>query len=339
MGMDESISGSFCIQYYDSTELDKVLENNNVFAVFQFENETTSYQNDARLITVALPQFNENKLIEVWTSNENISHSVEGECNYHVTDSFLYISILLDESRFDNISDATEHAYSQVTALKQRLGYVHNTRMWNYFPQINKETQGNERYKQFCEGRHVVLADENDHQKNFSAASVIGSHGPGLVIISLSTKQPVSHIENPQQMSAYHYPKAYGKTSPSFARATSMNIKMTDHLYVSGTASITGHQSRHHDDVENQTHLSLDNIEVLLNHAQKENENFPVSIDNLSLLKVYIRHPEDYPLIKEILHRRSQHKVPILYLQGDICRSELLVEVEALYIQNCNKPQ
>ncbi|MCK4709014.1 MAG: hypothetical protein KAU21_10395 [Gammaproteobacteria bacterium] len=337
--MSESISGSFCIQYYDSSELDKVLKNNHVFAVFQFANETTSYQNDPRLITLALPQLNENKLIEVWTSNEELTQSVEGECCYHMTDSFLFISVQIDESRFENISEATQHAYSQVTALKQRLGYVHNTRMWNYFPGINRETQGNERYKQFCEGRHVVLADQNEHQKNFSAASAIGSHAPGLVVLSLSSNQPVSHVENPRQMSAYHYPKDYGKTSPSFARATSLKIKMTDHLYVSGTASITGHQSQHHDDVEKQTQLSLDNIEVLLNHAHKKNETFPVTIDSLSLLKVYIRHAEDYSVIKDILHRRSQQKVPILFLQGDICRSELLVEVEALYIQNCDKSQ
>lgn len=289
--MSKSVFGSFCIQYYDSSDLDKVLEIKQVFAVFQFNNESTSYHNDPRLITISLPQFNEKKLIEVWTSNEKISQSTENECNYHLTDSFLFISILVDESKFDNISEATHHAYQQVTALKQRLGYVHNTRMWNYFPEINKETHGNERYKQFCEGRHVVLAD---HQKNFSAASAIGSHGPGFIILSLSTKQPVSHVENPQQMSAYHYPKGYGKISPSFARATSMKLNTSDHLYVSGTASITGHKSQHHNDVANQTHLSLDNIEVLLNHAQKENKNFPVSIDSLSQLKVYIRHAKDY---------------------------------------------
>lgn len=338
MGESESISGSFCIRYYDATELNKVLKNNRVFAVFQFGNETISSQKDTRLITLALPQFNENKQIEVWKSSEELTQKTDGECSYHVTNSFLFISILVDESRFNSIADATQYAYQQVTALKQRLGYVYNTRMWNYFPRINKEIQGNERYKQFCKGRYVVLADENDHQKNFSAASAIGSHGPGLIIFSLSTRQAVSHVENPCQMSAYHYPDEYGKTSPSFARATVMNLNMTDHLYVSGTASITGHQSQHLEDVKSQTHLSLDNIEVLLNHAHKGNENFPVSIDTLSLLKVYIRNPKDYPLIKDIMLQRSLQKVPILYLQGDICRSELLVEVEALYIQNCNKP-
>lgn len=337
MGIDETIAGSFCIQYYDSTELDKVLENKHVFAVFQFGKEPSPGQDDKRIIPVALPQFNENELIEVWTSNEEITPGSEGNFNYQTTKSFLFVSVRIDESNFDTISAATHYAYQQITMLKKRLGYEHNTRMWNYFPDINRETRGNERYKQFCEGRHNVLADETNFEKNFSAASAIGSHGPGLTILSLSTKSPVFHVENPRQVSAYRYPKDYGNISPSFARATSLKLNMTDHLYVSGTASITGHKSQHHGDVENQTQLTLDNIEALLNHAKRDNSNFPVTIDQLSILKVYIRHAEDYPLIKEIVNKRSKNKVPILFLQGDICRSELLVEVEALYIQNCNE--
>lgn len=332
----EAVSESFCIQYYPYSQLQQILDDDKVFTVFQFDRDTEFNHDDPRIVTIALPQFNKNKLIEVWTSYEPVTQRVENECIYQVSDSFLFISILIDESRFENITLATRYAYQKVTELKEQLGYIHNTRMWNYFPDINEETLGQERYKQFCEGRHEILADKNNLQKNFSAATAIGSQGPGLMVLSLSTRQPVSHVENPQQISAYLYPRNYGRKSPSFARATSMTLKMADHLYVSGTASIIGHQSQYQCDVKNQTRLSLDNIEALLNHAKRENECFPVTLDNLTLLKVYIRQAEDFQTIKTIMQQRTRKKTPIVYLHGDICRKELLVEVEGLYIQNCN---
>ncbi len=332
---NQPASGPFCIQYHQSTRLKELLDDRKVFAVFQFDRDSAFDHDDPRLISIALPQINESKLIEVWSTNELVTQGVEDECIYQASESFLFISALINESRFNNISQATRYGYEKVTSIKNRLGYNHNTRLWNYFPDINREVRGKERYKQFCEGRHNVLTEHENFQENFSAATAIGSQGPGLMILSLSSRYPVSHVENPQQMSAYHYPENYGKKSPSFARATAMNIKSSDHLFVSGTSSILGHQSQHQFNVENQVNLTLDNIEVLLNHVKKGGGSFPVTIENLNLLKVYIRQEKDLPAIEHIIQRRFTQKVPVLYLRGDICRRELMVEVEGLYIQNC----
>jgi chorismate lyase/3-hydroxybenzoate synthase len=137
-------------------------------------------------------------------------------------------------------------------------------------------------------------------------------------------RRPGIHVENPNQQSAYAYPRIYGPKSPSFARATACpDLGLT---FISGTASITGHATRHHDDVVAQLGLTLDNIETLVAHIGAKEQ---LSLGR-PLLKVYIRQPEDYPLIRQQLEARLP-LAECIYLQADICRADLLLEIEAVY--------
>ena len=60
-----------------------------------------------------------------------------------------------------------------------------------------------------------------------------------------------------------------------------------------------------------------------------------LSIDQvaqLSQLKVYIHDPIYFPAIKTRLEIYLQGaNVPVLYLQGDVCRADLMVEMEGIY--------
>jgi hypothetical protein len=47
-------------------------------------------------------------------------------------------------------------------------------------------------------------------------------------------------------------------------------------------------------------------------------------------LKAYVRHPEDQPLVRQVLAGHGLDADKVLYLHADICRSDLLVEIEAI---------
>jgi len=47
-------------------------------------------------------------------------------------------------------------------------------------------------------------------------------------------------------------------------------------------------------------------------------------------LRPYIRHAEDYPSVQAIVEAQVGADAPVVYVQADICRHDLLVEVEAM---------
>jgi chorismate lyase/3-hydroxybenzoate synthase len=138
------------------------------------------------------------------------------------------------------------------------------------------------------------------------------------------------HCENPRQVSAYHYPRQYGPVSPSFSRALLQTTDQHQLLYLSGTASIIGHESIHLNDPVQQTMEVVQNIRTVIEHA---NNTYKAAVSHLKarMLKVYIRDREHYLTIKNTVEQQFGKHTSILYLQGDICRQDLLVEIEGLF--------
>ena len=129
-------------------------------------------------------------------------------------------------------------------------------------------------------------------------------------------------------MNAYEYPEQYGPRSPSFARATLCESSGGSQLFLSGTASVVGHESRHHGFPELQTQETIENIRTLLAHAEGPSHSTNGNRPWDSCYKVYVRHLEQLPVIQRTLHTSPLASSQILYLQGNLCRRELLVEVE-----------
>ncbi|WP_026181424.1 hypothetical protein [Thioalkalivibrio sp. ALJ7] len=233
----------------------------------------------------------------------------------------------------------TERAYQEILAGCQALGFEHLVRVWNYFPAINEPVAEQERYRGFCSGRARVFESLPEYERNLPAATAIGTHADGLLIYFIATQEAAARIENPRQVSAYRYPRQYGPRSPSFARASLWQSgPESAELFISGTASIVGHESRHAGDLEAQIDESLRNIGVLLEEAATHH---PVGVEGpkaLSMLKVYLRHAKDAPAAERHLRTRLGDDVPCLLLHGDICREELLVEIEGLYSEHRPEP-
>jgi chorismate lyase/3-hydroxybenzoate synthase len=207
--------------------------------------------------------------------------------------------------------------YTRLIAQARAAGCPYFVRMWNYLGGINEDDHGRERYQLFCAGRHdAFVAAGYHHDVDLPAASAVGMRGRGLVAYYLAAREPGVQVENPRQVAAYHYPPEYGPKSPSFSRATVWR----DRVFVSGTSSVVGHTTVHIGDVAAQLDETLRNIEVVLAQTGR-------TMEHVISAKTYLRRAEDYALVSDRLGKRLPANV---FLEADICRADLLLEIECV---------
>src|SRR4029453_9385002 len=103
-------------------------------------------------------------------------------------------------------------------------------------------------------------------EKSYPSATCVGHQRTThiLQVFWLAGKVPGTSLENPRQVSAYHYPRVHGPTSPTFARAL---IAPDQTGLISGTASIVGHASQHHDDPMEQLEETVRNLSAFSPHV------------------------------------------------------------------------
>lgn len=242
-----------------------------------------------------------------------------------------------DRSHPGGLQGAAEQAYSELFALLQASASPQLLRLWNYIADINVETGGIERYRQFNVGRqNAFLAAKRTAFDGAPAACCLGTQQGPLTVHFLAGPQATVAVENPRQVSAYRYPTAYGPSSPTFSRAALAAIGGgREAMFISGTASIVGHETQHVGDVVAQTEETLRNIDALLARAAELGAARPHAIHRRDALDctVYVRRPADLPLIRQTFERivgpDSASARRAIYLRADICRTELLVEIEA----------
>jgi len=227
--------------------------------------------------------------------------------------------------------EATRNIYQELLQVISASGYPHLIRVWHFMPGINDETDGLEHYRAFCKGRHEALATRPRFEAALPAASAIGTRSDALQVAFLAATRPAEQVENPRQVSAFRYPRCYGPRSPSFSRAVLWHCEEGGgRLFISGTASIVGHATRHHGDPLAQLDESLHNISVLLAEAAGRLQRAVPGLEDLAGIRLYLRHPEHLEAVRETLDRRAPG-VPRIIIQGDICRSDLELEVEGVW--------
>ncbi|MDO9219571.1 MAG: hypothetical protein Q7T90_00975 [Thiobacillus sp.] len=282
-------------------------------------------------VDMALPS-GEAAVCEVWRSAHALQSGQQGAIRYRENDLLLFGCLSLDEASATTqppLQSTTEAAYQAIFALLEARGFSALLRVWNYFPAINQESHGIERYRQFNIGRQdAFLAHDRSVIGNVPAACALGTASGGLHIAFLATRANVTSIENPRQLSAYHYPSQYGPRSPTFSRAGLVNLGGRNMLFISGTASIVGHQTLHDDDVVAQTRECLNNIAAITAEANRLAPAANFRLDQLAY-KVYVRRPADLATVREAMAHYLNAPVVAIYLQADVCRANLLVEIEA----------
>ena len=274
-------------------------------------------------------------LCEVWRTLQAVESGVRGRIRYSRTADLLFGCIAVAESTqatapHTPLYEATEQAYREIFGALDALGFPHLMRIWNYVPQINLNTHNIERYKQFNSARQAAMhAAQRPVTGNVAAACALGAAtGSPLVVYFLASHSAATSIENPRQVSAYHYPSQYGVHSPIFSRAAVHHETDGMTLFISGTASIVGHRTLHEGDTAAQTRETLTNIEALLAETNRVTGSQQFTFDTLAC-KVYVRDPSDLPVIQRELRSALGPAIRAVYLQADICRLDLAVEIEA----------
>lgn len=255
-----------------------------------------------------------------------------GNVRYATDGHWLHGCAEIDDSVL-GLQESARQAYAEVFEVLSTSGCPHLVRLWNYFPGMNQETEGLERYRQFNIGRQQAFMDaQRSASEGSPAACALGARqGPLRVYFLAGRSAPVA-IENPRQISAYRYPETYGPRAPTFSRAALVDAGSGRlALFISGTASIVGHVSVHVGDVRRQTEESLANIEAVRAVAAQAGGR-PFAAGDLTYT-LYLRRPEDLGAVRRIFEQTigpdSAGAREAIYLQADVCRADLLVEIEA----------
>ncbi len=230
------------------------------------------------------------------------------------------------EALHDEAASEARDAYDHLFQALDQSFAPHLCRAWNYLPAITApDRRATERYRAFNTGRQQSIQARRPTLITPPAASALGSRSGSLCVYGLASAQPGQTLENPRQVSAYRYPSAYGPTSPSFSRA----ILVDGCLMISGTASIVGHESRHVGDIESQTQETLINLDALIDQARHHG-----FAPGDARLKIYLRKRQHLPVVRKTIARMFP-TARLLYLEADICRRELLIEIEAMLLPSC----
>jgi len=225
-------------------------------------------------------------------------------------------------------------------------GFQHVVRTWFYLGEITEVDQGMQRYKELNRARtdfyrgiefHCSTIQPNIPQGLYPASTGIGMRGKSLAAgcVALETQREdalLLPLENPQQTPAYAYPPHHSPQSPKFSRGVVLVLDNYLTTWVSGTASVIHSNSRHPGDIEKQTEQTIENIEKLIS---AENLRFHgikhpgARLADLAKYRVYLKRPEDFPRCKAICEKHLG-SVPAIYAVADVCRPELLVEIEGV---------
>jgi len=263
---------------------------------------------------------------------EFLSGSLDLE-SWQILDDKRYRFVVVDIAETElSIEQAAAKAYRDLLAQVRPSKHPYLLRIWNYFSAINQGQGDKERYRGFCVGRSQSV----DGQFNTPppAATAIGTDGAPshLQLIALCSSEVARTLENPRQTPAWRYPREYGPVPPGFSRGIILDEDTeTPRLLASGTASIVGHVSQHIGEVGGQLTESLANLQALLAEGSKQSgRNFYMA--DCEALRVYLRKPIDLPVAESIITAAGIDRDRVLYLRGDICRRELDVELEGVFV-------
>ncbi len=219
--------------------------------------------------------------------------------------------------------------FEQIDALLKKEQFEINQiiRQWNYLEQITKKEFENQHYQLFNNERSAFYA-KTTWDNGYPAATGIGVDLGGILIdldaISFKSEEAfATPIDNKLQIAAHAYSENVlldandNKSTPKFERAKSLTITDKQLVYISGTAAIRGENSLKGVGLAEQLRITMENIVELINDC------------TIKLLRVYLKNVSDYEETKKLMDVYKL-AIPISYLHADVCRDELLIEIEGI---------
>jgi chorismate lyase/3-hydroxybenzoate synthase len=319
--------------YVDAPDIDTVLEDSTESLLGCLGFGTPRPQRataDLPFAWVDMPVIGAQSVFEVWHGTGPVRRSRRGRLQLAADQQVLFGCVEIDADTRSDYDALIYREYCEIFDSLDELGYPNLIRAWHYLPDIHLDERKLERYKRFSLGRHeAFVAKGRDISRDAPAASAVGKLPGNTVICFLAANRPGTAIENPRQVSAYSYPAQYGPRGPTFSRALFTSWGKVAQLYISGTASIFGHASLHQGDPAAQAEETILNLQSVMQEA-RDHGLIDVGIDTDTQIKVYLRRPEIRSVLEVPLRRAFGTKTRTVWLQADICRSELLLEIEVV---------
>ena len=262
------------------------------------------------------------------------------------TEKMLFIEGIPASDFSESVGEQSREVFEKLDSLLSEFGFGVDdiVRQWNYIGNIVSYRNGKQNYQEFNDARSHYYA-QGKWCNGYPAATGIGTSSEGIIVGGIAFKKDgeagagIYPIDNPLQVAAHIYSKRVlvddnlnaMKSTPKFERAKLIESQRGACCFVSGTAAIRGEESVDASSAKMQTIRTIENIQHLVS---KENLlKFGCKAYDLKYanLYVYIKNREDYNDVRSVVEE-AYPQVATVYTVADVCRSELLVEIEGILI-------
>lgn len=284
---------------------------------------------------------------------KSLSYKQNNNQNYLIIENDESKILILDHVRSSSLISSVKEQSTDIFSIigdilaTEKMQVEDIIRQWNYIGDITGMDDGVQCYHAFNEARSVFYDKGNWTECGYPAATGIGMQMKGVFVslIALQAKQPsinIVAIDSPLQVAAHAYSEKVlvcpedkcNVATPKFERAKLLINQAGMLCFVSGTAAIRGEESMRVLNVSLQTKQTLENIRYLIaaENLQKHGiERQPAW--NMFGLRVYVKNIADIQAVKTVVETVWPEVNPV-YVQADICRPELLVEIECMAISS-----
>jgi enamine deaminase RidA (YjgF/YER057c/UK114 family) len=215
--------------------------------------------------------------------------------------------------RAANLLEAQEASYRDVL---RTWFYLSDILTW--YPEFNRART--DIYEKFG-----VLPGQDYGSLRLPASTGIRGEVPGGAVAAMDlmavagpakSRPLVRQLSNPVQQEAFRYGSA-------FSRAALIRQPDLSMIQVSGTAAIDEQgRSLYPGDVRGQIDCTFDKIATLIGEEG-------ASLQDIAAACVFVKRPEDALVYEELAAARGLTNLPAVVIVADICREELLFEIDA----------
>ena len=261
-------------------------------------------------------------------------------------ESMLFVEGIPASDFSESVHLQSEEVFGRLDSILSAHGFAVDdiVRQWNYIGSIVAYRGGKQNYQEFNDARTRYYAKGAWHN-GYPAATGIGASGDCIIVGGIAFKSDtrsakgIYPIDNPLQVAAHVYSKRVlidddknaMKSTPKFERAKLIETENGVCCFVSGTAAIRGEKSVDASSARLQTIKTIENIEYLVSKDNLVKHGCKPYDLKYVKLHVFVKNEKDYEVVREVVEE-AYSQVSVVYTIADVCRRELLVEIEAILI-------
>lgn len=272
--------------------------------------------------------------------------------NFYVTVTSPHVKhLFLGGVMSDNLDESFSVQSYNVFDVVEKILQIENmpvhsiVRQWNYIEQITAFDGEHQHYQDFNDARSFFY-NYSQWPEGYPAATGIGTACGGVVVdinavYADDASINIDAIDNGWQIAAHAYsqgvllgekdPRFQNKTTPKFERAKRVKQEEYEIVYVSGTAAIRGEESLLGVGIEKQAQTTVENIDYLISRENMQKQGVPLfgSSYKLKNCRVYLKDVSFMEKARMVIERLYPD-VESIFLLADVCRDELLIEIEGI---------